>query len=147
MGAQPAGHSPTGPAHPQLSYNVNAILSERLARTSHQQASEAPPQVTVIVGETPAPWLALAREVARLSQRATLLIDCTERGETGLPAFTLNDVLTGRLRPGAATEAADGGGALAVVCHSAAAAEAAPQRDLVGLPWCGSGMTIGTPSS
>src|SRR3954453_7829163 len=32
-------------AHARLSYNINGILSERLLRTSRQQAAEAPPQI------------------------------------------------------------------------------------------------------
>lgn len=118
-------------AHPQLSYNVNAILSERLARTSHQQMAEAPPQLTVIVGETSGPWLALAREVTRLSHSGVLLIDCAGRGANVSPTPTLTDLLTGHLRAGAATEPNTGGGALTAVCHSADDATAEPQRDLV----------------
>ena len=89
-------------SHARLSYNINGILSERLLHTSRQQMVEAPPQVIVIVGDEPDHWLALAQHVARLTRRATICVDLTPERigrSASTPTFTLDDLVSGRLRP------------------------------------------------
>lgn len=83
-------------AHPLFSLNINSILSERLAHTSRQQVAEAPPQVTVVVGDRVDLWRRVAEQVARLSLQPTLLIDGTGAAESS-PTFA--DVLGGGVRP------------------------------------------------
>ncbi len=80
-------------AHARLSYNINAILSERLLHTSRQQAAETPPQAIVIVSDRADLWRRIAWQVARLSRQPTLLIDGT--GAVGLDR-TFADLLAGR---------------------------------------------------
>lgn len=82
-------------AHARLSYNINAILSERLLHTSRQQAAETPPQAIVVVSDRADLWRRVALQVARLSRQPTLLIDGT--GVAGL-AHTFADLLAGGLR-------------------------------------------------
>ncbi len=121
-------------SQPQLSYNINRILSERLSHTSRHQLVEAVPQVVVIAADGQEPWLSLARQVARLTRRATLFVDLGVRGGAAIP-FTLGDLLSGRLRPGAATPASglatrllsEG---LTIVRGMGAGADDAPASDL-----------------
>jgi NTE family protein len=82
-------------AHARLSYNINAILSERLLHTSRQQAAETPPQAIVVVSERAELWRRVARQMARLSRQTTLLIDGT--GAAGLP-HTFGELIGGGVR-------------------------------------------------
>jgi NTE family protein len=83
-------------AHARLSYNINAILSERLLHTSRQQVSEAPPQAIVIVGERADLCRTLAQQVARLSRQPTLLVDGS--GDAGAE-HEFADLLVGLVHP------------------------------------------------
>lgn len=99
---------------PELSRNINAILSERLLHANRQQADAEPAQVIVGVGAEASFWAEVAAIVARLSAHPTLLIDCTGDGERDAP--TLADLLAGRLRSGSSTTpGATGGGSVTVV--------------------------------
>jgi NTE family protein len=85
-------------AQPQLSRNINAILSERLLYANRQQADAEPAQVIVGLGGPAALWTDLALSVARLSAQPVLLIDGREDAESAGP--TLDDLLSGRIRVG-----------------------------------------------
>ena len=103
-------------AQPELSRNINAILSERLLHTNRRQSDAEPAQVIVGVGTDAAFWETVARTVARLSARAVLLIDLLATEGGGEP--TLADLLGGRLRLPAADDpdrGANDGGALTIV--------------------------------
>lgn len=88
-------------AQPELSRNINTILSERLLHTNRQQVAEKPAQVIVGVDSDVRLWRAVAATTARLSSRAVLLVDLTGTGHGD--DFTLADLLGGRLHPGAST--------------------------------------------
>jgi NTE family protein len=83
-------------AHPRLSHNINAILSERLLHTSRQQVADAPPQAIVVVGDRADLWGRIAQQVARLSRQATLLVDGTG---TSVTDHEFADLLVGLVRP------------------------------------------------
>lgn len=103
-------------AQPALSRNVSAILSERLAHASRQRVDLEPEQVLVVVGASAELIRALATALARLSGKATLLVDLvggTGGEEGGDTAFTLGDLLHGRRRGVGTPATADG--ALTVV--------------------------------
>ncbi|HEY8599854.1 MAG TPA: patatin-like phospholipase family protein [Thermomicrobiales bacterium] len=101
-------------AQPELSRNINTILSERLLHTNRQQVAEKPAQVIVAVDGEVRLWRAVAAMTARLSSRAVLLVDLTGRAQDD--DFTLADLLGGRLHPGASTTGmVTGEGALTVV--------------------------------
>lgn len=101
-------------AQPELSRNINAILSERLLHTNRRQIAEQPAQIIVGVDAAADLWTAAAVTAARLSSRAVLLVDLT--GTNPAEQFTLADLLGGRLRPGASTtRAATGEGTLTIV--------------------------------
>lgn len=87
-------------ALPQLSRNINAILSERLLYANRQQVDTEPARVLVAVGGDAALWSDVATTVARLARRPVLLIDCTVAGDAD--HHSLADLLNGRLRPGVA---------------------------------------------
>ncbi len=101
-------------AQPELSRNINTILSERLLHTNRQQVAEKPAQVIVGVDRDARLWRAVATTTARLSSRAVLLVDLT--GATQSDDFTLADLLSGRLHPGASSSGeATGEGTLTIV--------------------------------
>lgn len=81
--------------HPRLSYNINAILSERLLHTSRQQVAEALPQAIVVVGDRLDLWQRIAQQVARLSRQPTLLVDGTGRAGA---QHEFADLLVGMVR-------------------------------------------------
>lgn len=88
-------------AQPELSRNINTILSERLLHTNRQQVAEKPAQVIVGVDSDAQLWRAVAATTARLSSRAVLLVELTGTAQGG--DFTLADLLGGRLHPGVST--------------------------------------------
>ena len=101
-------------AQPELSRNINAILSERLLYANRQQADAAPAQAIIGVGANAGFWAEVATIVARLSGNATLLIDLIAESESDVP--TLADLLAGRIHPPNVTSpGADGGGHLITV--------------------------------
>lgn len=103
-------------AQPELSRNINTILSERLLHTNRQQVAEKPAQVIIGVDSDARLWRAVAAMTARLSSRAVLLVDLTGTGYGSGGDFTLADLLGGRLHPGASTSAGETGeGTLTVV--------------------------------
>lgn len=95
-------------AQPQLSRNINAILSERLLYANRQQADAEPARVIIGLGGNAALWADLALSVARLSAQPVLLIDGV--GDVALSAPSLADLLDGRIRVGGVTAGADGDG-------------------------------------
>ena len=113
-------------AQPELSRNINTILSERLLHTNRQQVAEKPAQVIIGVASDARLWRAVAATAARLSSRAVLLVDLT--GTADDSDFTLADLLGGRLHPGASTSAGKTGeGTLTVV-------RGTDDADATGLP-------------
>lgn len=101
-------------AQPELSRNINAILSERLLFANRQQADMEPAQVIVCVGASASFWSEVTMVVARLSAHPTLLIDLSGASDPDGPS--LADLLAGRLRPGSSpTPGASGGGHVTTV--------------------------------
>jgi len=115
-------------AQPELSRNINAILSERLLHTNRQQIAEKPAQVIVGIDSDVSLWRAVAATTARLTSRAVLLVDLTSTARDG--DFTLGDLLGGRLHPGASTIGATTGAGTLTMVHGTV------NDDATSLPAC-----------